>query len=85
MVNEDPANDQYAILGFHLATYFTGQSPTTGFDLPRCQRGGKSALQSGPGGRDYVVERSRARLLDVGGVQTVMPGDRSVHPKVDGR
>jgi len=44
MANKNPANDKYTILGFHLATYFTRQSPATCFDLPRCQRGGKRAL-----------------------------------------
>src|SRR5712692_4201047 len=85
MVDENPANDEYAILGFHLATHFTCQSPATCFDLPRCQRGGKRALQSGRCGRDYVVERSGARLLYVGRVQTVMLGDCPVNSKVDRR
>ena len=44
VANENSANDEYAILGFHLAPHFTHQSPATGLDLPRCQRGGKCAL-----------------------------------------
>jgi len=85
MANENPANDEHSILGFYLATHFTPQSSATGFDLPRCQRGGKCALKSGSGGRDYVVESSGARLFDVGGVQTVMSGDRAVDAKVHRR
>lgn len=44
VVNENPANDKYAILSFHLATHLTRQSPAACFDLSRCQRGGKRAL-----------------------------------------
>jgi hypothetical protein len=44
VVDENPANDKHAILGFHLATHVTCQSPAACFDLPRCQRGGKRAL-----------------------------------------
>ncbi|HMK28754.1 MAG TPA: hypothetical protein VK473_03650 [Terriglobales bacterium] len=44
MANENSANNEYAILGFYFSTHFTPQSSVTGFDLPRCQRGGKRAL-----------------------------------------
>jgi len=44
MVNENPANDKYAILGFHFATHCARQSSATCLDVPRCQRGGKRAL-----------------------------------------
>jgi hypothetical protein len=44
VVNENPANDQYTIFGFHLPSHFTRQRPATCLDLPRCQRGGKRAL-----------------------------------------
>jgi len=85
MVNEDPANDKHAVLSFHFATHIARQSSATCLNVPRCQRGGKRALQSGRCCRDYVVERSRVRLLDIGGVQTVMFGDRPVNSKVDRR
>lgn len=44
MVNKNPANDKYAILGFHLATHVARQSAAPCFHLSRCQRGGKRAL-----------------------------------------
>lgn len=44
MLNPDAANDQYAVLGLHLAAHIAAECATTALDIPRCQRGGKGAL-----------------------------------------
>jgi hypothetical protein len=37
-------------------------------DVPRCQRGGKRALQSSCGGSDHIINRSGARFFDCCGI-----------------
>ena len=68
MVDENPTNDEDAVFGFYFAAYVARECPFARLDVPRCQRGGKRALQSGRRGCNYVVERRGARFLDGGGV-----------------
>ena len=68
MVNENSTNNQDAVLGFHLAAHVAGECSLPRLDVPRCQRGGKRALQSSGRGRNDVIERSGARFLDGGRV-----------------
>jgi hypothetical protein len=85
MADKNPTNDEDAIFGLHLAAYVAGERSPAGLDIPRCQRGGKRALQSSCRGCNHVVEGGGARLFDGGGIQPVVPGDGSVNSKVDGR
>jgi len=51
MRHVDAADYQYTILSLHLTPNFARECPLPCLDLPRCQRGGKGALHSGPGSR----------------------------------
>lgn len=68
MVDENATDDEDAVLGLHLAAHVARERASAGLDVPRCQRGGKRALQSSGRGRHYVVERRGARLFDGGGI-----------------
>jgi hypothetical protein len=79
MVDENTTNDENAVLSLHLATHVAGERSLSGLDIPRCQRGGKGALQSGSRGSDYVIQRGRARFFDRSLIQAVVLGDRSMN------
>jgi hypothetical protein len=64
VVDENAANDENAVLSFDLASHVAGERSLSGLDIPRCQRGGKGALQSSRRGRHYIIERGRARFFD---------------------
>jgi len=81
MADKNAANHKHSVLGLHLTAHIAHQCPSAGLDIPRCQRGGKSALQSSGGGGDHVVYRCRARFLNGGWVQAVVLGDCSVDAK----
>jgi len=49
------ANDEYAILSFHLPGYIRGQFSVAGIDLARFQRASKSAHHSTGGRRNHIV------------------------------
>jgi len=85
MADENATNDEDAIFGLHLAAYVAGERPPACPDVPRCQRGGKRALQSSRRGCDHIVEGSGAGLFDGSGIQTVVLGDGSVDAEVDRR
>ncbi len=83
MVDENSTNDEDAVIGLYFAAYVAGKRPSACLDIPRCQRGGKGALQSGRCGGNNVIDRRGARLLYRGGIQTVVLGDCAVNAKVD--
>ena len=85
MVDENAANDENAVLRLDLTTHVAGQCSLSCLDIPRCQRGGKGALQSGGRGRDDIIQRGRARLFDGSRIQAVVLGDRSMNAEGDGR
>ena len=68
MVNENATNDEDAVLGLHLAAHIAGKCPLARLDVPRCQRGGKRALQSSCSGSDHIINRSGARFFDCCGI-----------------
>ncbi len=49
------ANDEYALLRFHLSGYIRGQFSVAGIDLARFQRASKSAHHSTGGRRNDIV------------------------------
>jgi hypothetical protein len=85
MVNENATNDENAVLSLDLATHVAGECSLSGPDIPRCQRGGKGALQSSGRGRHYIIKRGRARFFDGSRIQAVVFGDRSMNAERDGR
>lgn len=66
MVDKNATNDEDAVFRLHLAAYVAGERSPACPDVPRCQRGGKRALQSSCRGCDHVVEGSGPRFLDGG-------------------
>lgn len=80
-MDEDTPNHQNSLFSLHLAADIAAKCPPACFDVPRCQRGGKRALQSSTGSGDYVIDGRRPRFFDCRRVQPVMPGDRAVNPK----
>jgi hypothetical protein len=81
VVNEDSPNHQDSFLDLHLASHFAAEGAAPCLDIPRCQRGGKCALQSSCRGGYHVVDRRRSRFFDRCRVKTVMSGDCAVDPK----
>jgi hypothetical protein len=84
MVNENATNDENAVLSLDLAAHVAGERSLSGLDIPRCQRGGKGALQSSGRGGHYVIQRGRARFFDGSRIQAVVFGDRSMNAEGDG-
>jgi hypothetical protein len=82
MVNEKAADNQNAVFCLNLAPHVADKSSPAGLYIPRCQRGGKCALQSSRSGGHYVVERRGTRLLDRLWIKAVMLGDCPVHAEV---
>ena len=85
MVNEEAPNDENAVLRLDFATHVAGERSLSGLDIPRCQRGGKGALQSSRRGRHDIIKRGRARFFDRSRIQAVVFGDRSMNAEGDGR
>jgi hypothetical protein len=85
MVNEKATNDENAFFSLDLATHVARECSLSGPDIPRCQRGGKGALQSGGCGRHHIIKRGRARFFDGSRIQAVVFGDRSMNAEGDGR
>jgi hypothetical protein len=84
MVDEKTTNDKNAILSLYLATHVAGECSLSCLDIPRCQRGGKGALQSGSRGGHYIIERGRTRFFDRSRIQAVVFGDCSMNAEGDG-
>jgi hypothetical protein len=72
------ANDEYAILSFHLPGYIRGQFSVAGIDLARFQRASKSAHHSTGGRRNDIVNRRRMGLLQLCRVHFVVLGNGPV-------
>lgn len=75
MVDEDAPNHQNILLGLDLAAHVTTECPSACFDIPRCQRGGKGALESSGSGGNHVVDRGGAWFFDLVWIQAVVAGD----------
>ena len=76
--NVDAANDEYALLRFHLACYICGEFSVAGIDLTRFQRASKSADHSTGGRRNDIVYGGGMRLLQLCRVNFVVFGNCSV-------
>ncbi len=84
MADKDAANHKHTVLSLHLTTHIADKCPLARLDVPRCQRGGKGALQSGRGSGNHIVQRRCAWFLDGCWVQAVVLGYRSVDTEVTG-
>jgi hypothetical protein len=72
----DAANDEHAILRFHLSGYIRGQFSVAGVDLARFQRASKRTDHSTGGRRNDIVDGGGMRLLQLCWVNFVVLGDR---------
>ena len=68
VVNQNATNDEDAFLGLYLAAHIARERSSARLDVPRCQHGGKRALQSSCGGSDHIVKRGGARFFHRGGI-----------------
>ncbi len=80
----DASDDEHAILGFHLASYFSHELPVARIDVTRIQRASESTEHSTGGRGDHVIDRRGVRLRKFGGVDFVVLGYRSVDAKQHG-